>query len=219
MINDQEEEKDSKAKSYEVLAGVTPKDPYSWGNIVLTVFKSVGYPMEFTEGGCDRDGKESFELLQVKVDTQKTREKIYKVYEENYHYDVLHLLKDVDHGFVTNIVYCLQGNFEGAYKESTMNSSDESQIEIEMLPDPRMKQVLEECFMQSYERARRRDDVLGIDHEKKTYPNAQKQRDLYSQLKEKGIKPIGVEAVRGMYMMVLNDILEKYPELGPHTND
>ncbi|MDO8570541.1 MAG: hypothetical protein Q7R97_03070 [Candidatus Daviesbacteria bacterium] len=130
-----------------------------------------------------------------------------------------HLLKDVNFGFVTNIIYCLQGDFEGAYKESTMNSSDESQIEIEMLPNPRMKKALEECFIQAYERARRRDGELSINYEK-AYPNAQKQRELYDQLKEKGVRPINPETVRGMYMMVINDILEKHPELGPHiTND
>ncbi|MDO8570542.1 MAG: hypothetical protein Q7R97_03075 [Candidatus Daviesbacteria bacterium] len=75
MTDNQEEEKDLAGKAYEVFAGVTPKDPYSLVNVVLTVLKSVGYPMEFTEGGCDRDGNESSELFQVKVDTQKTREK------------------------------------------------------------------------------------------------------------------------------------------------
>lgn len=186
---------------YERLHGNTDKDPFDSGNVYYTVLKRLGYPLDLVEGAVAPGTNQPLpQMVRVMVDSEETSIKIRTIDVLIFSYDITTFFYAASKGDPFILYKFLHRRTDEVFDKNPW-------IKIRKATEPRMKPVLERCFMLAYEKQKH----------KLHYTSYPEEDQLYKELEEKGVRPIDPEAMGLVMMPMIKEILDQHPELLPEN--
>jgi len=194
----------SEKPKYEYLSSNTKRDPYSVENAFYRAARAIGYPVEFSEGATDMRGRDiSDHAVKVVTADPETSGKLGNLYQLSYARSTARLLDCVADGFPEQIALLMKGEEERSYRFKGVQ-----------VRKPLNRRILEESFMRAFERSQERAERLR-EQGHPFFPEEEELVGLYTELQEKGVRPLTPEAMQLLVAQDLKEIIEQHPDLAP----
>lgn len=197
--------------AYQLLISINPQSFSSALGHVLRVFD---YNIEFADG-ADYSGKPLPNYLRGVFDSEEDSLQHDRLLFHLWQYDIWLFLHDASQGKLENLYAFLERSPDFPPKQFPPVSIIKAQ-------GPAMRMAIERCYLLAYERNEEKwlhwlgiNYDLGVPIEKSKRDEAE--RKLYQRVLQKGLRPIDPEAMGLMLMPVIEEILEKNPELRPES--
>lgn len=196
---------------YKVLYSYVTDDPRGMDNVVLHVLRSrsFGFPIQFQE----TRKTPFYGRYPVMVNSEETKEKVDKIFNLAFYYNIYHVLCDAAGGEPNMIVKHLREGKAGKLYDWPIPS-------LVLIKKPLDERVLKRCYMLAYERNVEKDTVFSPYFRPTRFDLPWlkiwlKLKGLYERLEREGFRPIDSEAMGILMIPVVREILEQHPELKP----